>query len=247
MKTFKFLLSVSLFTVLVTNAFAQKKDPVEIYGAGKDIVDVSEFPGIANPNHKWVRADIILDGKENPDKAAKTADEKKWIKDVSLDLTLAYVKPMAKDKWNPENWIVLKSKADLIAIEKGKKSKVSFFMSPELKDLYRLQDSQRLFFIIELSVLGTKVELSPKNFKKFISKELIANYKIIEKGKKIRTGIKSMADFEKVKADLAKASSVSESWLVPLPKAPFVVQYEEYYGKNKEKAYVIPTYKTDIK
>ncbi len=234
MKTFKFLLSVSLFFTLTASVFAQKKDPVEIYGSGKDIVDISEFQGIANPNHKWVRADVILDGKENPDKTAKTAEEKKWIKDVKLDLLLAYVKPMAKDKWNPENWIILKSKADLIAIEKGKRSKVSFFISPELKDLYRLQDSQRLFFIIELSVMGNKIELSQKNLKKFISKSLASK-------------IKSMKQFEKLKEDLAKASSVNESWLVPLSKAPFVVQYEEYYGKNKEKSHVIPTYKTDVK
>ncbi len=235
MKAIKYLLTISIFATLISSVSAQqKRDPVEIYGAGKDIVKVSEFNDIRNSNNKWVRADIVLDGKENPDKTAKTAEEKKWIRDVSLDLLLVYCKPNVKDKWNPENWIILKSKADLIAIEKGKKSIVSFFISPELKDLYKLQDSQRLFFIIDLSVMGNKIELSQKNLKKFISRSLASK-------------IKNMKQFEKIKSDLEKASTVNDSWLVPLSKAPFIVQYEEYYGGNKQPSYVIPTYKVESK
>ena len=239
MKPVKFLLVVALLAG-ITPAFAQKKDPVEIYGAGKDIVNMRTFQDPVTNSKEWVRADVILRGIENPDKTATDEREKRWIRDVSLDITVVYVKPSAttkEAKWNPKNWIVLKSKADLVAIEKGKNSIVTFFMPPEIKDIYRLQDSQRLFFILDLSVMGNKVELTQKNLKKFISKSLASQ-------------IRNMKQFDKLKQDLAAASSVNEGWLITLPKAPFQVQFEEYYGKSKTQFVqqnAIPTYKVESK
>ncbi len=236
MKTFKYIFSVSFALLAASAVFAQqKRDPVEIYGSGKDIVDVKQFddPVSKDSTRKWLRADIILDGKENPDKTATDEREKNWIKDVSLDVVLVYAKPNAKGeaRWKPENWIVLKAKADIIAVKKGKKSIVTFFMPPEIKDSYRLQDSQRMFFLLELSVMGQKIELTTKNLKKFMSSALAKR-------------IKNMKQFEKLKQDLAAASSQNDGWLILLPNTPFHIQYEEYYGKNHNNAYEIPTYKT---
>ena len=183
---------------------------------------------------KWVRGDIVLDARENPDKTAQTAEEKRWIRDVVVDLILVYYKPTAKtekDRWDPANWIVLKSRASLVAIETKKKSQVSFFIPCEIKDLYRLQDSQRLFFIIDLSVSGKKVELTKNNLKKFISKSLSSK-------------IKSMKQYEEVRAKLNEGSAGTDNWLITLPETPWYIQSEIYDLSNKP-PYKIPNYKKE--
>ena len=90
MKPVKFLLVVA-FLAGITPAFAQKKDPVEIYGAGKDIVNMRTFQDPVSNSKEWVRADVILRGIVNPDKTATDEREKRWIRDVSLDITVVYV------------------------------------------------------------------------------------------------------------------------------------------------------------
>ena len=240
MNAIKYLLTFLLAASVSSALYAQKKDPVEIYNSGNSIVNTNKFkdPVSSDSSMEWRRSDIVLNGIENPDKTDTSGRGANWIKDVVVDLTVVYVKPGAngdKAKWDPKNWIVLKSKADLVAIEKGKKTIVTFFMPPEIKDSYRLEDSQRLFFIIDLSVAGNKIALNAKNFKKFISASLSKR-------------IKNIKQFEKVKQDLAEASTANEGWLMTLPQAPFHVQYDEYYGANKTKyvkSYNIPTYKKD--
>ena len=232
MKALKFLLSLSLIFAFVSTLSAQKRDPVELYGSGKNIVDIKPLKDPINNSKEWRRAEVVIKGIENPDPAAVSADEKKWIRDVVLELTLVYAKP-GGDKWNPKNWIVLKTKSELVAIEVGKNTRLSFFMPPEIRDLYRLQDSQRLFYIIDLSVMGNKIALTKQNLKKFISSSLTSK-------------IKNLEQFNKLRGDLEKASTVNEGWLIPLPKAPFHIQYEEYYGKNKPSgSSIIPSYKID--
>ncbi len=233
MKAFKYLLSLSIVFAFVSSLSAQKKDPVEIYGSGKSIVDIKPFKDPVNNSKEWRRAEVIIKGIENPDQTATTNEEKTWIRDVALDITLVYAKP-GSDKWKPKNWIVLKAKSELVAIERGKNTRLAFFMPPEIRDLYRLQDSQRLFYILELSVMGNTIKLTKQNLKKFISNSLASR-------------IKNMEQFNKLKTDLASASSVNEGWLIPLPKAPFHIQYEEYYGKNKPagNSVVIPSYKVE--
>ena len=233
MKALKYLLCLSLVFAFVSSLSAQKKDPVEIYGSGKGIVDIKPLKDPVNNSKEWRRAEIIIKGIENPDPTASSPEEKSWIRDVSLELTLVYTKPGA-EKWNPKNWIVLKAKSDLVAVEKGKNTRVVFFMPPEIRDLYRLQDSQRLFYIIDLSVMGNAVKLTKQNLKKFISNSLASK-------------IKNMEQYTKLKSDLATAGSVNEGWLIPLPKAPYHIQNEEYFGKNKPSgnSVVIPSYKTE--
>lgn len=235
MKALKYLLSVSFILSICGGLAAQsKQDPVEIYGAGKDIVKLDYMQDPIDNSKRWIRADIVLDGRENPDKTAMTADEKRWIRDVVLDLTLVYYKPTAKteqERWNPTNWIVLKSKASLVAIEAKKKSQVSFFIPCEIKDLYRLQDSQRLFFIIDLSVFGKKVELTKSNLKKYMSKTLSS---------KIRT----MKQYDDLRADLNKAAVSADNWLVPLPDTPIYIQTKVYEDAQKS-SYKMPFYKKE--
>lgn len=234
MKAFKYILSLSFVFALGAGASAQQKDPVEIYGAGKDIVKIEYMDDPIDNSKKWVRADIVLDGRENPDKTAQTPEEKRWIRDVVVDLILVYYKPSAKtdkERWSPENWVVLKSRASLIAIEAKKKSMVTFFIPCEIKDLYRLQESQRLFFIIDLSVFGKKVELTKNNLKKFISKSLSSK-------------IKSMKQYEEVRAKLNEGSAGTDNWLITLPEAPWYIQQKLYDPSNKP-PYKIPTYKKE--
>ena len=90
MKALKFLLSLSLVFAFVSTLSAQKKDPVEIYGSGKNIVDIKPLKDPINNSKEWRRAEVVIKGIENPDPAAVSADEKKWIRDVVLDLTLVY-------------------------------------------------------------------------------------------------------------------------------------------------------------
>ncbi len=239
MKAIKYTLSILIMLAVSATAFGQKRDPVEIYNSGNDVVKTNRFkdPVSSDSSMEWRRSDIILKGIDNPDKTATGEREKRWIKDVVVDLIVVYVRPgvptSGNAKWDPKNWIVLKSKAELVAIEKGSNTIVSFFMPPEIRDSYRLEDNQRLFFIIELSVGGNKVELTQKNLKKFISSALAKR-------------IKNMKQFEKIKSDLASASSANEGWLISLPQTPFHVQYSEYFGDNHTKyvkSYNIPTYK----
>lgn len=234
MKALKYILSLSFVFALGAGAAAQQKDPVEIYGAGKDIVKIEHMDDPIDNSKKWVKADIVIDGRENPDKTAQTAEEKRWIRDVVVDLILVYYKPTAKtdkERWDPVNWVVLKSRASLVAIEAKKKSMVSFFIPCEIKDLYRLQESQRLFFIIDLSVSGKKVELTKNNLKKFISKSLSSK-------------IKSMKQYEEVRAKLNEGSAGTDNWLITLPEAPWYIQQKIYDPSNKQ-PYKIPTYKKE--
>lgn len=224
-------MSVFTFASVLT---AQMKDPVVVEGSGKGIVDIKPFKDPVDSNKEWRRVEVVLRGVENPDKTA-TKEEKRWVKDVALDLTLVYAKPNTGNKWDPKSWIVLKAKSELVAIEVGKKARLVFFLPPEIKDLYRLQDNQRLFYIINLEVLGNKVEINQKNLKKFVSNDLVKR-------------IKNAKQFEKIKTDLAAASSVNDGWLIPLTQAPFHIQYEEYLGKNKPSSgETIPTYKLKSK
>lgn len=234
MKAIKFLLSVMSVFAFATALTAQVKDPVIVEGSGKSIVDIKPFKDPVDNSKEWRRIEVVLRGIENPDKTA-TKDEKRWIKDVALELTLVYAKPNSNNKWDPKNWVILKAKSELVAIEVNKKARLVFFLPPEIKDLYRLQDNQRLFYIIGLEALGNKVEINQKNLKKFVSNDLVKR-------------IKNAKQFEKIKTDLAAASTVNEGWLIPLPQAPFHMQYEEYLGKNKPSSGVsIPTYKMKAK
>ena len=160
---------------------------------------------------QWTRVEIEIQGTENPD---ENANNKQWIRDVVLELTLVYKDEKASDKRDPASLIVMKAKAQLFAIQVGKKVPVVFYIPWEAYSLYRIQ-SDPYMWSIELSAAGVKIPLTKQNVSTMVSKTIMTS----SDPRKVWT------EYQKLVAEAMKAN---DGVLMPLNNCPFNVQYYEF-------------------
>lgn len=175
---------------------------------------------ISNSSGQWTRIEIPLFAKENPD--AK-ANNQKWIRDVDVDLILMYKDQNAVNKKSLDSLIVLRAKARLFALEINKKIPVVFYIPSEAYDIYRLSKDP-FAWKIEISINGTPIELTKKNVKTMLSKNIYKN----DDPKKVYEAFMKLVE---------KSAKINDGVLMPLPDCPFNVKMYEY-----SKSSLIPNY-----
>lgn len=219
MKLIKAFIVAFMFAATAQIGAFAKSDPVIIKSCDIKKVQKSDIPG----RGQWTRAEVVLMGKENPE---ENPDNKDWIRDVQVTLTLVYAKDKNKDKWDPSNWMAMKSSARLMAVKRNTTASVVFYIPEEAESIYKLRPDMLVFSIIDLSACGVKIELNKNNLKDFLSKEITGK-------------IRNMKQYAKLREDVAKVASSNEGFLIPFNKCPLNVQLFEY-GKDKNGQ--IPTY-----
>jgi len=212
----RFFLLLLIAAVAPFSALA-KDDPVLVNKIEFKKLQASDIPSSSG---QWTRIEVVLDGKFNPDEKSNNAQ---WIRNIEVILTLVYQDEKAQDKNSPESLLVMKSKVRLFAIKVAAKTSAVFYIPAEAFPIYRLRP-EPYAYSIDLSVCGTKVELTKDNVKSLLSKRIL------------RAG-----DPKKVYDNYLKlvqsAASANEKVLMSLPEAPLNVQRYEY-----DKAKDIPTY-----
>ncbi len=212
---------IVLFSLCVCSVAFAKEDPV--------VVSKVEFKQVQKEqillsSGMWTRIVVELTGMENPD---KEASNDKFIRDVDVTLTLVYRDEKAKNKKSPESLIVFKNKARLFAIKVKEKTPVVFYIPFEATEVYRIK-KEPFAYSVELSVAGAPVELTKKNIKSMLSKNLLKG----SDPKKI---------YESYQKFVSSASAANENVLMNLSQAPFNVQRYEYTINPSQCTY-IPTY-----
>ena len=176
---------ISLLILPVISFAAPEQDPIIIQHQKLNAKRLQPN-AVPNSTGQWTRIEIPLFAKENPD---DKANNKKWIRNVDVDLTLIYKDQNAK---GANEFIVLRSKARLFALEINKKIPVVFYIPSEAYDIYRLS-AEPFAWKIEISIEGTPIELNKDNMKTMLSRNIFkgnnprANYerfmKLVDKVK----------------------------------------------------------------
>ncbi len=103
---------------------------------------------------------------------------------------------------------------------------MNFYIPWEAYDIYGIKGDP-FAYRIKLKVDGAEIQVSKDNYRSLLSKE-IAN---------TPDPAKVMESFEKL---VAESSGYNDGVLVSLDKAPFSIQYYEYYSSGGSA--IIPTY-----
>ena len=198
---------ISLLILPVISFAAPEQDPIIIQHQKLNAKRLQPN-AVPNSTGQWTRIEIPLFAKENPD---DKANNKKWIRNVDVDLTLIYKDQNAK---GANDFIVLRSKARLFALEINKKIPVVFYIPSEAYDIYRLS-AEPFAWKIEISIEGTPIELNKDNMKTMLSKNIF-------KGNNPR------ANYERFMKLVETAAKANEGVLMPLPDCPYNVKFFEY-------------------
>ena len=202
-------------------SFAQSQDAVSVTKVEFKQVQQQQ---ISLSSGEWTRICVELMGNENPDKKANNLQ---FIRDIDVTLTLVYRDEKAKDKKSADSLLVFKNKARLFAIKVKEKTPVVFYIPFEAKEIYRLK-KEPFAWSIDLSVGGTPIELSKKNYTTLLSK-------VLRKGNDVK---KIYENYQKF---VQGGASANENVLMNLSQVPFNVQKYEY-EINPSQCKYIPTY-----
>lgn len=205
-----------LVAVIFSSVFAwaqqAKKDLISVDRVEFRTVKKGDIGGVGGP---VLRGEIVLIlNSVNPDSSASNPD---WVRNIEVEIYAAWEDQKNKNA----EMLLMSSKAKLFAIERGKRTSVSFYIPWESYGMYRLTKEPD-YYKINLSYGGTPIELSAENAKTRLSDNL--------KNKQLR------ASFE---AAVSKATA-NKGVLKPVNECSTAVQYYEYYGAKSNG--VIPTY-----
>ena len=215
-----FLFSTALLFVFTSLFSAPKEDAVIIDG-GKNGVkfETIQKSQLNNSGGPVTRVQIPL-------KAMTTADKDKWIRNVSVELTVVYRDEKAKKK--DTSVLVFNYSANQVSIKVGQTTPVQFFIPWEAYEIYGLKNAP-CAWRINLKVSGEPVEWTKSNIDSFFYMESSLMKKV--------TDLKAAYDaFEEL---VKKSAGYNENVMVPLPLAPFSIRYYQCYRNSGE---VVPTY-----
>ena len=215
-----FLLSTALLFVCGSLLSAPNEDPV-IIDNGRNGVKFESIQKsqISNSGGPVTRITIPL-------KALTTPEKDKWVRNVSVELTVVYRDEKAKKK--DSSFLVFKSSAKLFAIKVNQSTPVQFFIPWEAYEIYGLKNAP-CAWRINLKVNGEPVEWTKANIDSFFFMEPSLMKKT--------TDLKAAYDaFDEL---VKRSAGYNENVLVPLPLAPFAIRYYQCYRNPNE---VSPTY-----
>ncbi len=222
MNSIKRLFFTLLAFFAISSGLYAQDDPVIIDSVKFKKVSSNEIMRTSQGNF-WVRIEIMLVAKENPDMKANNT---KWIRNIEVGLSMVYKDEKASDKKSLENMVVMKSKARLFAIEVGKKTPVVFYIPGEAYSIYRIKQ-EPFAWHVELTVGGQKIALSRQNLKTMISRTIL------------KSGDPRKA-FDSYTKLIEAAAATNEGVLMSLPECPYNVKYYEYGSGTGSSP--IPTY-----
>ena len=150
-----------------------------------------------------------------------------WIRNVGVQLTLVYEDNKDTNRRNREK-VVMQESVKLFALEANKEASVVFYIPPEAYSIYAINKAEPFAWSVDLSVDGTKIPLSKKNYKTMLSRKIWASGGNITK---------VLESYQKLVESSVKANA---GVLMSLPKTPFQVQYYEINRGPSQ--YALPTY-----
>lgn len=152
-----FILAVCCLSSVVFSQVAQR-DPIEVYKFSSNVITKDKIVGAGGSS---LRTEVVLNVKGD----SKSGDE--WVRNVEVGVTLAYLDKKAGAK----QYIFYRSTAKLFALKSGTRVPVVFYIPWESYGMYRIIGEPEAYKI-DLSVGGTKIELSQKNKGKLLSKNI---------------------------------------------------------------------------